>query len=67
MQHVALDGYQFTTVDDHTIEVEVAKSQGLNGVFTQLTEQGNQVLSMRNKANRLEELFVGLLEQGRGA
>ncbi|USE68133.1 ABC transporter [Pseudoalteromonas maricaloris] len=67
MQPVALDGYQFTTVDDHTIEVEVAKSQGLNGVFTQLTEQGNQVLSMRNKANRLEELFVGLLEQGRGA
>lgn len=63
---VTLDGYQFTRVDDHTIEVEVAKSQGLNGVFSQLTQQGNQVLSMRNKANRLEELFVGLLEQGRG-
>ncbi|GEK09864.1 ABC transporter ATP-binding protein [Pseudoalteromonas peptidolytica] len=63
---VTLDGYQFSRVDDHTIEVEVAKSQGLNGVFSQLTQQGNQVLSMRNKANRLEELFVGLLEQGRG-
>ncbi|HEA17859.1 MAG TPA: ABC transporter ATP-binding protein [Pseudoalteromonas prydzensis] len=63
---VTLDGYKFTMADDHTIEVEVAKSQGLNAVFTALTEQGNTVLSMRNKANRLEELFVGLLEQGRG-
>ncbi|WP_440054126.1 ABC transporter ATP-binding protein [Pseudoalteromonas sp. T1lg65] len=67
MQPATLDGYTFKVIDDHTIEVEVAKSQGLNGVFNQLSEQGNQVLSMRNKANRLEELFVGLLEQGRGA
>ncbi|AZZ99504.1 ABC transporter ATP-binding protein [Pseudoalteromonas sp. R3] len=62
---VKLEGYEYTLTDDHTLEVEVAKSQGLNGVFTQLNEQGNTVLSMRNKANRLEELFVGLLEQGR--
>lgn len=66
VQPVVLDGYQFSMVDEHTIEVEVAKSQGLNAVFTALTAQGNTVLSMRNKANRLEELFVGLLEQGRG-
>ncbi|MDN3378277.1 MULTISPECIES: ABC transporter ATP-binding protein [unclassified Pseudoalteromonas] len=65
VQAVTLDGYQFSMVDDHTIEVEVAKAQGLNAVFSALTEQGNTVLSMRNKANRLEELFVGLLEQGR--
>ncbi|AOT06999.1 ABC transporter ATP-binding protein [Pseudoalteromonas luteoviolacea] len=62
---VSLSGYQFTLIDDHTLEVEVEKSQGLSGVFAQLSEQGNTVLSMRNKANRLEELFVGLLEQGR--
>ncbi len=61
----SLDGYAFSLCDEHTLEVEVAKSQGLNNVFSQLTEQGNTVLSMRNKANRLEELFVGLLEQGR--
>ena len=66
VQPVTLGGYKFTMADDHTIEVEVAKSQGLNAVFSALTEQGNTVLSMRNKANRLEELFVGLLEQGRG-
>ncbi|NOU51697.1 ABC transporter ATP-binding protein [Pseudoalteromonas sp. JBTF-M23] len=67
IQPVNIEGYAFKMVDDHTVEVEVAKSQGLNEVFTQLTAQGNTVLSMRNKANRLEELFVGLLEQGRAS
>ncbi|HAB79913.1 MAG TPA: ABC transporter, partial [Glaciecola sp.] len=53
------------TFKDNEIEVEVAKEDGLNHVFTQLTEQGVQVMSMRNKANRLEELFVKLVESGR--
>lgn len=66
VQPISIEGYKYTLTDDHTLEVEVAKSQGLNQVFSALTEQGNTVLSMRNKANRLEELFVGLLEQGRG-
>lgn len=66
VQPISIEGYKYTLIDDHTLEVEVAKSQGLNQVFSALTEQGNTVLSMRNKANRLEELFVGLLEQGRG-
>ena len=52
-------------IDDHTIEVDVAKSAGLNSVFTELSAQNLKVLSMRNKANRLEELFVNLVEQGR--
>lgn len=54
----------FTRLDDYTLEVEVAKDQGLNEVFTQLTAQGIKVLSMRNKSNRLEELFVSLVKQG---
>ena len=53
------------TVKPGEIEVEVAKEDGLNHVFSQLTEQGIQVMSMRNKANRLEELFVKLVESGR--
>ncbi len=53
------------TFKDNEIEVEVAKEDGLNQLFTQLTEQGVQVMSMRNKANRLEELFVKLVESGR--
>lgn len=48
------------------LEIDVAKQDGLNQVFTQLSEQGIQVMSMRNKANRLEELFVRLVESGRG-
>lgn len=60
-----LDGFEYSVSDNHTIEVDVPKEQGLNPVFTQLTEQGIQVLSMRNKANRLEELFVRLVEENK--
>jgi ABC-2 type transport system ATP-binding protein len=65
VQPLNIEGFTFNLTDEHTLEVEVKKSQSLNDVFSQLSEQGNTVLSMRNKANRLEELFVGLLEQGR--
>lgn len=61
----SLDGYTTREIDDHTIEVDVEKSQGLNGVFDALSTSGNTVLSMRNKANRLEELFVAIVEKGR--
>lgn len=64
---ISLDGYSFRQTDSHSLEVDVVKAQGLNGVFSALTAQGIQVLSMRNKANRLEELFVSLVENGRGA
>lgn len=60
-----LQGFNCVATDNHTLEIEVAKEQGLNKVFTQLTEQGIQVLSMRNKSNRLEELFVRLVEEGK--
>jgi ABC-2 type transport system ATP-binding protein len=62
---VTLQGFQWRQVEEHTLEVEVEKSKGLNSVFEQLSQQQIQVLSMRNKANRLEELFVNLVEQGR--
>ncbi len=45
--------------------IELEKSQGINHVFTQLTEQGVKVLSMRNKVNRLEELFVSIVNSGK--
>lgn len=64
-QQPSLKGFAFRVVDDHTLEVDVEKQEGLNPVFSQLSEQGFQVLSMRNKANRLEELFVRLVESGR--
>ncbi len=58
-----LDGYTVRKRDDTTIEVDVPKSGALNRVFEQLNEAGLRVLSMRNKANRLEELFMRLVEQ----
>ncbi|MCK3658994.1 ABC transporter [Pasteurellaceae bacterium Pebbles2] len=50
--------YHIKQLEQHSIEVEVHREQGLNALFSQLSAQGVQVLSMRNKANRLEELFV---------
>src|ERR1700758_1329268 len=60
-----LDGYDATLVDDHTLEVEVSKDENLNDIFTRLSALGIEVLSMRNKVNRLEEIFMQLVE-GRG-
>ncbi|NLJ92554.1 MAG: ABC transporter ATP-binding protein [Aeromonadales bacterium] len=62
-----LNGFKWHLQDERTLVVEVNKQQGLNNVFLQLHEQGVKVLSMRNKANRLEELFVTLVEQGRNS
>jgi ABC-2 type transport system ATP-binding protein len=58
-----LEGYGITLVDDHTLEVETAKEQNLNDVFARLSTLGVEVLSMRNKVNRLEEIFMRLVEK----
>ncbi len=63
---VQLDHVSWRALDEHSIEIDVPKSQGLNPIFSQLSSQQVNVLSMRNKANRLEELFVALVENGRG-
>ncbi|MDO4429949.1 MAG: ABC transporter ATP-binding protein [Lonepinella koalarum] len=55
-----IQNYNATMIDANTLEVDVQREQGLNQLFTQLTQQGIQVLSMRNKANRLEELFMNM-------
>lgn len=59
-EHIQLQDYRFNLVDTMTLEVEVHREQGLNNLFAELTKQGITVLSMRNKANRLEELFVSM-------
>ena len=58
----ALPGYVSRLTDDHTLEIEVSKEQGLNEIFARLSQQGVEVVSMRNKVNRLEELFMRLVE-----
>jgi ABC-2 type transport system ATP-binding protein len=58
-------GYAVELVDDHTLEIEVSKEENLNDIFARLSALGIEVLSMRNKVNRLEEIFM-LLVEGRG-
>jgi ABC-2 type transport system ATP-binding protein len=61
----ALPGYAVTLTDDHTLEIELSREQNLNEVFARLSTQGVEVISMRNKVNRLEELFMRIVE-GKG-
>ena len=65
-QAPALDGYKVRLRNNHEIEVEVAKGQGLNNVFRALSDQSLNVTSMRTKTNRLEELFIRLVESKSG-
>ena len=58
-----LAGYTVRLRNEREIEVEVAKGQGLNDVFAQLSAQGLHVASMRTKTNRLEELFIRLVDK----
>ena len=59
----SLPGYAATLADSHTLEVEMSKSQSLNDIFAQLSLQGIAVNSMRNKVNRLEEMFMRLVDK----
>ena len=58
-----LEGYPLTLVDGHSIEVDVTKGQSMNEIFIELSRQNIHVISMRNKANRLEELFFDMVEK----
>jgi ABC-2 type transport system ATP-binding protein len=58
-----LDGYTVRLRNEREIEVDVAKGQGLNDVFAQLSAKGLHVSSMRTKTNRLEELFIRLVDR----
>lgn len=61
-QTISLPHYQVHRIDDHALEIALDKRDSLNKVFTDLDALGIEVMSMRNKANRLEELFVKLVD-----
>lgn len=65
--NISLENFTWRQLDSHSIEVDVENAQGLNPIFAQLSAQNIKVLSMRNKANRLEELFVSLVDGSKGA
>lgn len=58
-----LDAYPCELLNGSSLHVEIKQGQGLNSLFAQLSAQGIQVVSMRNKVNRLEELFVHLVSK----
>ncbi len=58
---ISIPGFETRMVDEHTLELVLNKGTSLNEVFVALNGSGIEVSSMRNKANRLEELFVALL------
>jgi len=62
-----LGGFVLQHVDDCTLEVEVSKEHSINGLFEALSRNGIEVISLRNKQNRLEKLFLDMVENGRAA
>ncbi len=63
----AIDGFEVRQVDAAQLAVVVHRGQRVNDIFTALSERDIQVVSMRNRANRLEEMFVTMVEQGNEA
>ena len=57
-----VEGVKLIRIDEHTLEAEMSRAHDLNSLFAALSARGITVTSMRNKANRLEELFVRLIE-----
>ena len=63
-----IDGFEIKQLESTQLSLVVHRGQRLNDVFKALSEQGIQVVSMRNRANRLEEMFVSMVEgSGLGA
>ena len=60
-----LPGHDIRMLDGHTLEVEISRDSGINKLFADLSARNIEVLSMRNKTNRLEQLFMSLVEGGR--
>ncbi|WP_347987016.1 ABC transporter ATP-binding protein [Methylomonas sp. AM2-LC] len=57
-----IDGYQIELAGSHLLNVAVPKNLGLNQLFVQLTQLGISISSLKNKSNRLEQLFIDLVQ-----
>ena len=61
-----IDKLRLHQVDELTLEAEICRDDSINTLFTELSARDIRVLSLRNKTNRLEELFMSLVENGKG-
>jgi ABC-2 type transport system ATP-binding protein len=59
-QAPAIDGYRLEKLSERSLNVAVPKESGLNRLFIELAQQNIEVLSLKNKSNRLEQLFLDL-------
>jgi ABC-2 type transport system ATP-binding protein len=57
-----LNGFSLKKISEKVLEVGVPKERNLNDLFTQLSAGNIQVVSMKNKSNRLEQLFIDLID-----
>lgn len=60
-----LEPWHANKLDPHTFELRVDNEHNLNDVFARLDQHGICVHSLRNKTNRLEELFMDLIRHGK--
>ncbi|MBM4216278.1 MAG: ABC transporter ATP-binding protein [Gammaproteobacteria bacterium] len=63
----SVPGYDIRLVDPHTLEVEVSKDRDLNDLFAYLSAERIHVVTLRNKVNRLEEIFMRLVDKSGAA
>ncbi len=63
----ACEDMEIVMRDDYTLEVTLSRAKSLNALFGELDRRGLHVISMRNKSNRLEELFIRLVDKGEAA
>ena len=61
-----LENQKLVQLDETTLEADICRSDSINALFDELSKHDIRVLSMRNKTNRLEELFMYLVENGNG-
>ena len=66
-QPPVLEGMEIVMRDEYTLEVSLPRRKSVNALFAELDHRGIHVVSMRNKANRLEELFLRLVDKGQAA
>ena len=58
------EGCALNQIDDSTFEVEISKKYSLNNLFVELDKRDIKIESLRSKSNRLEELFLRLVDKG---
>lgn len=65
MQPLVLPGFTVNTIDERSLEINVPRELTINALFNQLNERAIEVIGLRNKTNRLEELFIHRINQNK--